>query len=106
MVWTSNKLVIEREIPSSPNVKPGKVLPSVTAEVMKQFFFASDDISRIMPGTKDHVSVNSEGKVCLQQELILSNLKEVYLVFKEQNVKKWLDFSKFAESQKTMCWLE
>jgi hypothetical protein len=31
--------------------KPGKVLPSPTAEMVKQFY-VSDEISRIMPGTK------------------------------------------------------
>jgi hypothetical protein len=61
MVWTSKKLVAEKLILSSPNVKPGKVLPPATAEMVKQFY-VSDEVSRIIPGTKDYVSVNSEGR--------------------------------------------
>jgi hypothetical protein len=45
---------------SSPNVKPGKVLPPATTE-MKQLY-VPDEIRRIMPGTKDYFSVNSRGK--------------------------------------------
>jgi hypothetical protein len=40
---------------SSPNVKPGKVLPPATAEMVKEFY-VSDEISRIMPGRKNFVS--------------------------------------------------
>jgi hypothetical protein len=36
VVWTSKKLVAEEGILSSPNVKPGKVLPTATAEMAKQ----------------------------------------------------------------------
>jgi hypothetical protein len=53
--------VAEKGILSSSSVKPGKVLPRATAEMVKQLH-VSDEISRIMPGTKDYVSVNSEGK--------------------------------------------
>jgi hypothetical protein len=54
----SKKLVAEKGVLSSPNVKPGKVLPPATAEMVKQFY-VSYEISRIMPGTKDNFSVNS-----------------------------------------------
>jgi hypothetical protein len=61
MVRTSKKLVAEKGILSSPNVKPGNVLPPASAEMVKHFY-VSDEISRIMPGTKDYVCVNSKGK--------------------------------------------
>jgi hypothetical protein len=35
MVWTAKKLVAEKIIFSSPNLKPGKMLPLVTAEMVK-----------------------------------------------------------------------
>jgi hypothetical protein len=44
--------VAEKDILSSSNVNPGKVLPPAKAEMVKQFF-VSDKISKIMPGTKD-----------------------------------------------------
>jgi hypothetical protein len=37
------------------------VLPFATADMVKQFC-VSDEISKIMLGTNDYVSVNSEGK--------------------------------------------
>jgi hypothetical protein len=59
--------VAENGILSSPNVKPGKMLPPATAEMVNQFC-VSDEISRIKIQTKDYVSVNSEGnKVHLQK---------------------------------------
>jgi hypothetical protein len=61
MVQTSKKLVAEKGLLSCPNVKPGRVLPPATAEMVKEFC-VSDEISRIIPGTKGYVPVNSEGK--------------------------------------------
>jgi hypothetical protein len=47
------------------------MLPPATGEMVKQFYI-SHEVERIMPGTKDYVSVNSEGKkVHLQKQLIL-----------------------------------
>jgi hypothetical protein len=57
MVQTFKKLVAVKGILSSP----GNELPPVTAEMVKQLY-VFDEISRIKPGTKDYVSVNSEGK--------------------------------------------
>jgi hypothetical protein len=75
-----------------------------TAEMVKQFYVSDEISSIIMPGTKDYVSVNSEGKkVRFQKQLILCNLKEVYLSFKEQNPEKLLGFSKFAELWPKNC---
>jgi hypothetical protein len=45
-----------------------------------------------MPGTKDYISVNSEGK----KRMILCNLKE-------HNPQKFLGLSKFAESWPKNC---
>jgi hypothetical protein len=53
--------VTEKRILLSPRVKPGEVLTPATAEMVKQFYVC-DEISRIMPGMEDYVSVNSEGK--------------------------------------------
>jgi hypothetical protein len=61
MAWAAKKLVAEKGILSSPNVKPGKVLTPVTAYMVKQFYVSHEIIS-IMPGAKDYVSVNSKGK--------------------------------------------
>jgi hypothetical protein len=44
-------LVSYKGIFSTPNVKPGEGLPPATTEMVKQFYM-SDEINRIMPGTK------------------------------------------------------
>jgi hypothetical protein len=59
MVQIAVKLVSENGILSSPNVKPGKVLPPETIQMVK-LFYVSHKISRIMPGKKNnYVSVFS-----------------------------------------------
>jgi hypothetical protein len=61
MDQTSKKLVTKKGILSSPHAKLGNVLPPARAKMVKQFYL-SGEISRIMPGTKDYISVNSESK--------------------------------------------
>jgi hypothetical protein len=60
MVWTTKKLVAEKRILSNANIKPGKVLPAETPEMNQ--FYECKEISRIMLGTKDYVSVSAEAK--------------------------------------------
>jgi hypothetical protein len=38
MVQTSEKLMAEKAVLSSPNIKPGKVLPSATDKMVKQLY--------------------------------------------------------------------
>jgi hypothetical protein len=47
MVQTAKKLVAGKGILSNPNVKPSKVLPPATTEIVKKFH-VSDEISNIM----------------------------------------------------------
>jgi hypothetical protein len=47
--------VWERNFVAS-KIKPDKVLPPATTEMVKQFYM-SDEINRIMPRTTDYVSV-------------------------------------------------
>ena len=82
MARKSKELVKEKGILSTPNPKPGSSLPQETTDLVIQFY-ESDDISRVMPGKKDFVSVRKEGRrVHVQKRLVLSNLKEVYSEFK------------------------
>jgi secreted Zn-dependent insulinase-like peptidase len=45
----------------SPNVKPGKMLTPAIAEWWNNFY-VSDEISRIIKGTKDYISVTQKAK--------------------------------------------
>jgi len=90
---------------SVPNPRPGKVLKSATAELVRDFY-RSEDVSRAMPGTKDFVSLRSKitGKrERVQKRLILCNLKEAYRCFKDLYPQQKIGFSKFAELRPGEC---
>ena len=57
-----------------------------------------------MPGKKDYVSVKQgETRIHIQKRLVLSNLKEVYHLFKEKYPTTTVGFSKFAELRPKQC---
>lgn len=89
---------------SSPNPRPSRTLPqSVIIKVIN--FYISDEISRILPGKKDYVTIrdNNGIKHQVQKRLILCNLKEAYVEFKTQNPDEKIGFSKFAEFRPKQC---
>ena len=99
----SKKLVEERGILSLPGPLRGPSLLSETVDTVRAFY-ESDDISRVMPGKKDFVSVKKEGKCQhVQKRLVLSNLREVYSEFKERFPGRKIGFSKFAELRPKHC---
>jgi uncharacterized lipoprotein YajG len=51
---------MDQGIMSSPNPKPGKTLNEVTVEVIKSFY-NSDEVSRVVPGKKDYISIKVSG---------------------------------------------
>jgi hypothetical protein len=103
MARQSKKLVEERGILSLPGPLRGHALPSETVDAVCTFY-ESDDISRAMPGKKDFVSVKKEGqRQHVQKRLVLSNLREVYLEFKERFPDHNVRFSKFAELRPKHC---
>ena len=56
MVRKARELVKQKGILSTPNLKPGHSLAAETCESVCRFY-ESDEISRLMPGKKDFVSV-------------------------------------------------
>ena len=99
----SKKLVEERGILSLPDPLRGPSLPPETVDTVCMFY-ESDDISRVMPGKKDFVSVKKDGKCQhLQKRLVLRNLKEVHREFKERFPDYKVGFSKFAELRPKHC---
>ena len=76
MARKAKNLVKEQGILSSPNPKHGSALPLTTVKLV-QAFYESDDVSQIMPGRKDFVSIRQgDQRVHVQKRLILGNLKE------------------------------
>lgn len=103
MVRTAKKLVREKGIMSSPNPKPGKSLDDHTANLVR-CFYASDEVSRAMPGMKDFVSVkDGYERKHVQKRLILNNIDELYRNFKSENPEVKIGFSKFAELRPKNC---
>ena len=104
MAKQAKKLVQEKGVLSSPNPKAGKSLSKSTEEQVVSFY-RSDDISRMMPGKKDTVSVVTAGgkRVHHQKRVLLCNLKEAYEQFKMHNPAVKIGFSKFAELRPKEC---
>ncbi|KAL5493367.1 hypothetical protein EMCRGX_G014541 [Ephydatia muelleri] len=104
MARCAKKLVAEKGILSTPDLKHGRCLPAVTENLVKAFYH-SDNINRVMPGRKDYVSViTSEGKrEHCQKRLLLCNLKELYEQFKTLNPGLKVGFSTFAMLRPREC---
>ena len=103
MVRKAKELVKQKGVLSTPNPKSGHAL-AVETTALVQSFYESDEVSRMMPGKKDYVSVRqAEERVHVQKRLVLSNLKEVYQLFKEMFPTKTIGFSKFAELRPKHC---
>lgn len=89
---------------SYPPKKECNIFSNVESEKIVNFYL-SDEISRIMPGQKDVVSVPQENgkKVKLQKHLILCNVKEAYVAFKKDYPEINVGFSKFASLRPKQC---
>ena len=84
MARQSKTLVKEKGILSLPDPKRGPSLPLQTVQLVCESY-QSDEVSRVMPGKKDFVSVKEQGnRIHVQKRLMLGNLKEVYHEFKSQ----------------------
>ena len=103
MARKSKKLVEEKGILSLPDPVRGHSLLQETVDFVRDFY-ESDDISRVMPGKKDFVSVKKAGiRHHLQKRLVLSNLREMYCEFKERYPDQKIGFSKFADLRPKHC---
>ena len=104
MVRQAKWLLKERGILEGPDQKPGK---SLSQEVVQKVhsFYENDEISRVMPGKKDCVTVKGENgdKTVISKRLVLCNLKEAYKIFKDKFHELKIGFSKFAELRPKHC---
>jgi len=103
MARKAKQLVKEKGILSTPDPKHGHTLSQTTVDLVCTFY-ESEDISRMMPGKKDYVSVRtSDGRVHVQKKLILCNLKELYQLFKDNHPNEKIGFSTFASLRPKHC---
>lgn len=68
-------------------------------------FYCDDEVSMNMPGMKDYVSIrNDEGeRRHVQKRLILSNLKELYVLFRSKYTETKIGFSTFVSLRPKNC---
>lgn len=83
--------------------RQGHRLPNETIEKI-QLFYNSDEVSRIMPGMKDTVSMKVNGvRQKVQKRALLSSLKELYITFKAEYPNERVGFSTFAKHRPKNC---
>ena len=80
---------------------PGKPLSIVSYTENVQLFYEDDAHSRLMPTKKDFVSIAKN--VHKQKRLLLRNLHELHVHFKEQNPKLRIGFSKVCALSPVWC---
>ena len=100
----ARKLRLEKGILSTPDRKERVGISQETKECVV-CFYQSDDISRLMPGKKDCVTIKlpDRTKEKRQKRLILSNIKEIYSQFKKENPDRKIGFSTFALLRPKWC---
>lgn len=104
MACKAKTLQSERGFGSSPDPRPSRTLcDDVVSHVVE--FYCSDEISRIMPGQKDFVTLRDVdgSKHQVQKRLVLCDLKEAYAAFKQQHPNDKIGFTKFAELRPKQC---
>lgn len=105
MARKAKALFLEKGVMSIPDPKFGnKTLSEDVINLVKNFY-ESDEVSRLMPGKKDYVSMkDSDNKrIHVQKRLILGNLREIYVLFKMTYENLKIGFSKFAELRPKNC---
>ena len=80
------ELIREKGILATPNPKmSARTLSDQTVELVKEWY-RSDEISCVMSGMKDFISVKIEDRrMQVQKRLILCNLREAYASFKRKH---------------------
>ena len=100
LVRKARELKMISGILATPLPKKGKSLPQQHIDVIVNFY-KSDENSRQMAGKKDYVSIKKN--VHEQKRLVLCNLHELYVAFKEQNPDVKVGFSKFCALRAKSC---
>lgn len=93
-------LCCEKGILALPEPKQGRKLPEETILTVQQFY-EDDEFSYMLPGAKDRVSIKKNSY--MQKRLLLCNLDEFYVVFKEKNPNLKIGFSKFCFLRPKWC---
>ncbi|CAH0562925.1 unnamed protein product [Brassicogethes aeneus] len=104
MVRVAKTLVAADGILSVPTKKTGRELSSAVVSTVTNFY-NDDEMSSIMPGKKDFISVRNDNgtKVQCQKRLVLCNLKELHKTFNSRHPEVKIGFSSFASLRPKHC---
>ena len=100
LIRKARELKHEKGILAVPNPKRGKTLLAETV-LLVTAFYEDDEYSRQLPGKKDCVSIGN--KQYKQKRLVLCNLKELYIAFKEKHPDVHIGLSKFSSLRPKWC---
>lgn len=106
LIMKAKNLCAEKGVLSYPSsiIKRKRLDENVIKKIKD--FYESDDVSRIMPGKSDYATIWENGmKLQRQKRLIMGNLKEIFILFKESYSNIAIGFSKFAELRPKQCLL-
>lgn len=104
MVRKARQVKAAHGILGTPRKKIGSVKLSEEKKAEVISFYQRDDVSRVLPGKKDVISVRCpDGKrENFQKRLVLSNLREVYQQYKNETADS-VGFSTFAGLRPPWC---
>ena len=100
VVREARSLVEQHGILAIPDKKQGHSLPDEVVQSVR-LFYEDDEFSRQMPGGKDFVSIGK--KIHVQKRLLLCNLKELYVAYKDKYPMHKIGLSKFCELRPKWC---
>ena len=82
LILSARELKRRRGILAQPSQKKGKAMAQETIDLVHAFY-EDDKYSRQLPGKKDYISIQKD--VHKQKWLVLCNLHELFVAFKEIN---------------------
>ena len=100
LILSARELKRRRGILAQPSQKKGKAMAQETIDLVHAFY-ENDEYSRQFPGKKDYVSIQKG--VYKQKRLVLYNLHELFVAFKERNPDVKIGFSKFCTLRARWC---
>ena len=100
LIRSARELKQRKGILAQASQKKGKAMAQETIDLVHAFY-QDDEYSRQLPGKKDYVSIQKG--VHKQKRLVLCNLHELFVAFKERNPNAKVGFSKFCMLRPKWC---
>lgn len=100
LVRKARTLANEKGILALTEPKHGRNLPQETIDTA-QLFYEDDEFSYMLPGAKDKVSIKKN--TYKQKRILLCNLEELFIAFKEKHPNLKIGLSKFCSLRPKWC---